>query len=72
MRVKANEYIRFQDENIEQLTLLKKGNIWANILKAPLGEVPLIRHMTSAKKTDVDASLKILFIQEWSKDKNLS
>ncbi|KAG8285628.1 hypothetical protein J6590_076472 [Homalodisca vitripennis] len=72
VRVKANEYFRFEDENLKQLTLLKKGMNWATILKAPLREVPLIHPITNAKKKDVDGLLKILFGEHWGRDESLS
>lgn len=72
MNVKANEYYRFEDENLKQLTLLKKGINWATILRAPLKEIPLSHPITRAKEKDVDNLLKIHFGEEWTKDESLS
>lgn len=72
VKVKANDFFRFEDESLKQLTLLKKGMNWATILKAPLGEVPLVHPITGAKKKDVDGLLKVLFGEEWTKDQTLS
>lgn len=69
--VKANEFFRFEPD-LAKNHLLKRGWNWDKILKIPLGEIPLIHPISSAKKKDVDELLSLLYDQNWKEDETLS
>lgn len=71
IKVKGNPFYRFES-NLNTYSLLKRGVMWANILKTPLSEVPLSHPISAAKKKDVIQLLTILFENNWKEDEKFA